>query len=131
VLTVFGRIAAVAASIILAASVAFGFTTVFASNPSIQSNTAQPCPLEGQSYAAPYSGLTSYSQTWTGCTQSPWGATVDAYFWDGGWWNIRVYHPSLAYYSRTLYSAAVEGHHENFFWPVNPYGRTTPNTYAP
>lgn len=102
---------------------------VFADNPDDYGPVGDPCYVQGRSYAAPYAGLTSYSWTSTGCLYSPVGARLEAYFWDGGWWEIVVTDPSFAYYSRTLYSAAIEGWHQNFF-PYSPYARQG-YTYAP
>ncbi len=106
--------------------------TTYASNPSIAANRNTPCPVEGHSYAAP-AGYSSYSFThnYGGgyCSQSPWGARDEAYFWDGGWWGIVVTDPEFAMYSRTLYSAAVAGFHQNAF-PFSPYARSV-YTYAP
>jgi hypothetical protein len=99
-----------------------------ANNPDDYGPTGNPCYLQGRSYAAPYAGLTSYSWSSTGCEYSPWGARLEAYFWDGGWWGIIVTDPTFAYYSRTLYSAAVEGWHQNNFI-ISPYTRTG-YTYA-
>lgn len=104
--------------------------TASAANPDVYNPGHQPCSLSGVSYAAPSAGYVSYSQSVTGCTYSPWGARLEAYFWDGGWWQIIVHDPTNAYYSRTLYSAAVEGWHQNFFPWVSPYNRYG-HTYAP
>ena len=103
---------------------------VGAANPDVDGDYNSPCYVEGKSYAAPYAGLASYSRTSTGCTKSPWGARLESYFWDGAWFGFTLTDPSYAYYSRTIYSAAVEGWHENYFFPVSPYQRFA-HTYAP
>lgn len=102
--------------------------TAVAANPDTNADNSSPCNVKGESYAAPYAGLTSYSQTETGCTNSPYGAILEAYFWDGVWWRMDLTHPTKARYTRTLYSAATEGWHRNYF-PYSPYQRFT-YTYA-
>ena len=102
---------------------------VLAQNPDDSGQVGRPpCYVQGRSYAAPYAGQTSYSWTSTGCPYNPWGARLETYFWDGGWWGIVVTHPNFAYYQRTLYSAAVEGWHQNFFI-ISPYAYQA-HTYA-
>ena len=64
------------------------FALASAANPDVYSPGYQPCSLTGVSYAAPSAGYVSYSQSATGCTYSPWGARLEAYFWDGGWWMV-------------------------------------------
>lgn len=116
-------------SAVIGAAVLAPALPAVASNPSDYGPVGNPCYVQGRSYAAPYAGLTSYSWTSTGCLYQPWGARLEAYFWDGGWWGIVVTDPSFAYYSRTLYSAAVEGWHQNYL-PYSPYTRSG-HTYAP
>lgn len=69
------------------------FALASAANPDVYSPGYQPCSLTGVSYAAPSAGYVSYSQSATGCTYSPWGARLEAYFWDGGWWMVADHHP--------------------------------------
>jgi len=97
--------------------------------PRFDGTQTPPCSISGVSYAAPSSGYVNYSQTVTGCTNSPWGARLEAYFWDGGWWQIILYDQTNAYYSRTLYSAAVEGWHQIYWHWSSPYIRYA-YTYA-
>lgn len=116
--------------LLVISAAAISVTTALASNPSYYQDPANPCPAYGESYAGPSAGTVSYSRTYTGCQGgSPYDARLEAYFWDGGWWGIVVYDSTYAYYSRTLYSAAVEGwHHTQFI--VSPYQRNG-HTYAP